>query len=1028
MQFRYYFFAITIFFSFVCYSFAQQPINLRHGGIVRTVKFSPVDSSVLASAGDNNTIKLWDWRNNSSSTLRGHTGLISSVDFSPDGKLLVSGGDDWTFRLWDVDTHSNIATLQHVSSRNRYQVKDVEFSPDGKMLATAAQHVKLWDIASKDEVATLRHDKYVWTLAFSPDGKLLAAGDAGGIVRIWDVATQKAVAQFEGDTVSVYALDFSSDGRTLASAGYNGLIKLWSVSDWTLLGSLQNPGTVYTLDFYPGGKALVSTGYGAVTLWSVEDGEEIVSFKGHSVWFYAAAFSHDGKTLARGGDDGSVRVQNIESYLQTLQQREMVRLIYFLPNNRSVQLDIDTKLDTLIKDVQQFYAEQMHKHGFDRKTFTFETNVSGNAVVHHVNGTYSDSYYDIDTATRVSEEIGEQFNLSQDLYLIALDTGSEKIDHHWCGQGGLHGSGGGKAIVPASGICFDGENGVVVVAHEIGHALGLKHDFRDNAYLMSYGINRDQLSYCAAEWLNVSRYFNNSQISFNEPTKIVMHPPIALPSNKVHFRFEVTDADGLYQAQFVIPSAVTDPADGIKLHSCKLLNSESILIDFTTNELTVDPATAVDLQVIDTNGFLSSKTFPVIQNQIVQVDINNDGRVNVADLCLVASNLGTSPVEWTSPNLDINKDGFVNRDDILLIVEVLEAGYINLDVPSSIATVSLAPVAVESSVVGERITFSLNIIGGKNVAGYQVTVQFDPTSLRYAGRSNGDYLSSGAFFMPPKSRRNTVTFAASSFAGESTGDGTLATVVFEVLAVHPSTVKLSDVLLTDSTGNTTTPEMVNAEITASKGLLTPLQQLPEDVNEDGVVNIVDLTLVSSNFGMRGGHEADVNGDGVVNIVDLMLVAAAFGDAAAAPMAGVYHSEIAPTRSDVVKWLNAARRFNSSDPVFQRGILVLDSLLNALTPKTTLLLPNYPNPFNPETWIPYHLAMDTDVKLHIYATNGTLVRSLDLGHQTAGIYQNRNRAAYWDGKNEIGESVTSGIYFCTLSAGGFSATCKMLILK
>ena len=93
-----------------------------------------------------------------------------------------------------------------------------------------------------------------------------------------------------------------------------------------------------------------------------------------------------------------------------------------------------------------------------------------------------------------------------------------------------------------------------------------------------------------------------------------------------------------------------------------------------------------------------------------------------------------------------------------------------------------------------------------------------------------------------------------------------------------------------------------------------------------------------------------------------------------------------------------------------------------------LLANFPNPFNPETWIPYKLAKPAEVTLYIYAVNGTLVRTLSLGHQAVGIYQNRSRAAYWDGKNEFGESVASGLYFYTLTAGDFSATRKMLIRK
>ena len=369
MQFKHYCLTIPIFFSFLCFSFAQQPIILRHGGSVQTVKFSPVNNSLIASASDNSTIKLWNLQNDTVATLRGHSRKIHSVAFSPDGQLLASGSDDWTFKLWDVHTQQHIATLEHITGRTRSPITEVAFSHDGQLLATAGQHVKLWEVSTQTEIATLQHSNYVSALAFSRDGQFLATGDVGGAVKIWDIQERQVISQLDGDTVRVDTLTFSPDGRILASAGYHGLIKLWGVSDWTMLGTLQNRGTAYTLDFSPDGKALVSTGHAAVTLWSVENGEEITSLTGHSGWVFGAAFSLDGKTLASGGDDGIVRVQNIESYLQTLQQREMVRLIYFLPINRSGQHDIDTKLDTLIKDVQQFYTEQMYNHGFGRKNF-----------------------------------------------------------------------------------------------------------------------------------------------------------------------------------------------------------------------------------------------------------------------------------------------------------------------------------------------------------------------------------------------------------------------------------------------------------------------------------------------------------------------------------------------------------------------------------------------------------------------------------------------------------------------------------
>ena len=203
------------------------------------------------------------------------------------------------------------------------------------------------------------------------------------------------------------------------------------------------------------------------------------------------------------------------------------------------------------------------------------------------------------------------------------------------------------------------------------------------------------------------------------------------------------------------------------------------------------------------------------------------------------------------------------------------------------------------------------------------------------------------------------------------------------------------------------------------------ERLNADVNGDGIVNIQDLVLVASRFGETDENAADVNGDGEINIQDLVLVAGAFGDVAAAPTA---HNLSILTPETVQQWLAEAEQMKLTDAISRRGIAVLAQLLAALIPKETALLANYPNPFNPETWIPYQLAAPADVTLTIYAADGQVVRTLTLGHQSAGMYQTRNRAAYWDGRNALGEPVASGLYFYTLTADDFTATRKMLIRK
>ena len=276
--------------------------------------------------------------------------------------------------------------------------------------------------------------------------------------------------------------------------------------------------------------------------------------------------------------------------------------------------------------------------------------------------------------------------------------------------------------------------------------------------------------------------------------------------------------------------------------------------------------------------------------------------------------------------------------------------------------------------------------------------------------------------------RNRVTLASTAIATVSNGEGTLATLTFEVIAVKASTLTLTQVTLVDTDGERWFPRIVN-------GAVTRPPQLVGDVNTDGVVNIQDLVLVGANFGKLGTNTEDVNGDGVVDIVDLVKVADALGNTVATAPAlqtqvlGLYGTGTpSPTVADVQGWLTQARGLDLTDTALQRGVVVLEHLLATLTPKDTTLLPNYPNPFNPETWIPYHLAHPANVGLTIYDTKGAIVRRFELGHQPAGYYTARSKAAYWNGRNANGEWVASGVYFYQLRAGDYSALRRMVIVK
>ena len=294
-------------------------------------------------------------------------------------------------------------------------------------------------------------------------------------------------------------------------------------------------------------------------------------------------------------------------------------------------------------------------------------------------------------------------------------------------------------------------------------------------------------------------------------------------------------------------------------------------------------------------------------------------------------------------------------------------------------------------------------------------------------------------------------------------DGLAFDAARRALSGTPTTLGTTNVTYT-ATDATSAYATLNFTIEVIDATTPPPGDDPLDVNRDGQVTVIDLAIVALFYGTQVpagvNFPVDVNGDGVVNLSDLMAVAqgidAAGGNAgiieisqeemeaalvaaaeqaaaleviAEAPMQrhalflprGVVYNNVAAALAD------ARHLGHNSVPAVLEGLLQRLTEMAAI-PETSALLPNYPNPFNPETWIPYHLAKAANVTLTIYDVRGSVVRELTLGHQSAGVYESRGRAAYWDGKNQIGEKVASGVYFYTLTAGEFNATRKLLIAK
>ena len=381
------------------------------------------------------------------------------------------------------------------------------------------------------------------------------------------------------------------------------------------------------------------------------------------------------------------------------------------------------------------------------------------------------------------------------------------------------------------------------------------------------------------------------------------------------------------------------------------------------------------------------------------------------------------------------------RNILLVAVRIWGNGFFGFE-PGTDYTVSTGVgYAFSQTPIHTSDTFTLNIRAENiaDLAGWQFDIAFDSTVLEAINVSEGDFLKAdgGTTFFHGGSIDNAagkitgLNAARLSTQGVS-GTGTLLQVRFKAKSGGETVLALHKFQFGSVTGDSIPAGPHQITIVVEGQLATG------DVNRDGVVTILDLILVAQQLGKRVsvGSPVDVNGDGIVSILDLIRVSQGIAGSPAAPRVGAEGVDV----ETIEAWIAQARLEDDGSHPFKQGIENLQNLLVSLIPEETALLANYPNPFNPETWIPYQLAESAEVTLTIYDLNRKMIRRLRVGHQAAGMYRSRSRAVYWDGRNQLGEPVASGLYFYTLTvrsassrngetrAGEFTATRRMLILK
>ena len=1018
-------------------------------GPASSVAFSPDGHTFATGGGWDSAVCLWNVNTGELlNTLKGHTRGVISIAFHPDGHTIATGSNDKTIRLWNTNTGELINTLTGY-------VNSVTFHPDGHTFATGGgREIVLWDANTGELINTLKgHTGDVNSIAFHPDGHTIASGSDDRTIRLWNTNTGELMNTLEGHTGDVNSVAFHPDGHTLASGGRysDSTIRLWDANTGEHIKTLEGDTTgVNSITFHPDGYTLASGNWArTIHLWQVDTGGVTPN---EPITTVTLSKSHtkvaSGKTFKL-----SATIENTEGIPapSTLQ--------FYGP----VAVENIVTSATTIDFTGKMLGEAINIAATDADS-TLKKTITATAPETHGTYAYKACVQPADTAEETDEICSDVFTVTVGppdlqftkvwaepinvapgkefkLYAIVSNSGgnSDKTTLWWSGPSEddptVHTE--LKAIRIPSLPLSDGKTFVT-------ESITVTAPETPGEYDYAPSINRVD-----GEENTENNYANSVTVPVGVPNLLIESVLISSrgdENNKKEGPIFANPGEA-FNLHVAFRNSGSPTSDQTVLRYYRSLNAT---ISETDTPLGT-PRESAEIVTLPENGTVHRVLWhlyfpytPGIYHYGVCLDKvarETDTQNNCKAITVIVLGTRLDIPQGLISNVGYGKNNtyFVlnpkfaklsrtddtpryipHKSTITLYIGNVQYAMLTLEPPPSVGE--------QVQELGKKIGEVLTIAVSGKVKLASATSQFLIKSIGPAVNVTDLRFRIGDIENPNNPPQVSMTYYPNTdFNRGKTIEGDVP-ILFVIQNQRLSSVHFHVEQQYYEEGNWV-PTNVDFEAPVrdyGDSLLGKLYSTAVNF-VSGVTNVLWETLsqfvnkINNNL-FVGYPNLTVRYRGEWNLEETFreenpdLAAAP----SAYPMSLVDYAPFQRLSPEAQAYLLQL----SEDPNFRKTIAIETQQI----PEQTSLLANYPNPFNPETWIPYQLTEPADVKLTIYDINGHAVRTLDLGHQRAGTYHGRSRAARWDGRNAQGEPVASGVYFYTLKAGDFTATRKMLIRK